>query len=213
MTTTELFDQHVAEYEEWFRQYPFVFRSEIEAVREMLPEGEHLSGIEIGLGTGQYAKALGIKEGIEPSTPMRVVANKRGIETMNAKAEELPYGDMRFDFVLMVFCVSYLKDLGAAFEEAFRVLKRNGTLVVGFVDRDSVIGQEYEARKHESTFYKHANFFPVTRISDELTLAGFRGLEFCQTLFGPLDSIKEQQAVKPGFGEGSFVVVKAVKKA
>ena len=58
MTTTELFDQHVAEYEEWFRQYPFVFRSEIEAVREMLPEGEHLSGIEIGLGTGQYANAL-----------------------------------------------------------------------------------------------------------------------------------------------------------
>lgn len=212
MKTIDLFDEHVAEYEEWFQHYPFVFQSEIEAVREMLPEGENLSGIEVGLGTGQYSKALGIKEGIEPSRHMRDMARKRGVESMNAMAEELPYGDMRFDFVLMLFCVSYLKDIEAAFKEAFRVLKRNGCLIVGFIDRDSVIGKEYELRKHDSTFYKHARFYPVEKISDELTNAGFRHLEFNQTLFGTLDSIKERQPAKEGFGEGSFVVIKAVKK-
>lgn len=93
MTTIEIFNTHVAEYEEWFNQYPFVFQSEIEAIREMLPTGEKLSGIEIGLGTGRYAQALQIKEGIEPAQNMRSLAIRRGIETMNATADSLPFGD------------------------------------------------------------------------------------------------------------------------
>ena len=42
--------------------------------------------------------------------------------------------------------------------------------------------------------------------------AGFKNLEFNQTLFGTLDSIKDIQLPKPGFGEGAFVVVRATKK-
>lgn len=212
-TTVDVFDEHVAEYEEWFEHYPFVFRSEIEAVREMMPVGESLSGIEIGLGTGRYSKALDIKEGIEPSQNMRALANKRGIETMDAVAEKLPYADMRFDFVLMLFCVSYLDDIKAAFKEAYRVLKRNGSLIVGFIDRDSTIGKAYDQQKPRGVFYKHATFYPVSRITEDLKLAGFRHLEFNQTLFGDLESIQEVQIPKRGSGEGSFVVVRALKKS
>lgn len=206
------FDDHVAEYEEWFDRYPFVFQSEIEAVREMLPEGEHLTGIEIGLGTGRCAKALRIKEGIEPSKNMRALANKRGIETMDAVAESLPYADMRFDFAVMVFCVSYFSDVSTAFKEAFRVLKKDGCLVVGFIDKDSTIGRAYEQRRADSTFYRHAKFYTVDKITTELGMAGFRHFEFNQTLFGELDSIHTLQFSKPGYGEGSWVVVKALKK-
>lgn len=207
-----LFDEHIAEYEEWFERYPFVFQSEVEAVREMLPEGDNLSGIEIGLGTGQYSKALKIKEGIEPSQNMRSIANKRGIETMDAVAEKLPYGDLRFDFVLMLFCVSYFKDINQAFKEAFRVLKNDGSLVLGFIDKDSAIGKTYELRRPDSVFYRHASFYSVNKITEELKLAGFRWFKFNQTLFGELDSINALQTAKKGTGEGSFVVVKALKK-
>jgi hypothetical protein len=41
---------------------------------------------------------------------------------------------------------------------------------------------------------------------------GFAAFEYNQTLFGELDEIKEVQLPKQGFGQGSFVVVKAVKK-
>lgn len=212
MDSIKLFDQHVKEYDAWFDQHPFVFQSEIEAVRDMLPEGDKLLGIEVGLGTGRYSQALQIKEGIEPSKNMRALAIKRGIETMDAVAEKLPYSDLKFDFVLMLFCVSYFKRIDSAFSEAFRVLKNDGALIVGFIDKDSLIGRQYEARKPDSDFYKHANFYSVDKIVNELSEAGFRHFTFNQTLFGDLDAIQHFQPAKKGYGEGSFVVIKAHKK-
>ena len=208
----EVFDEHVDAYEAWFENNPFVFQSEIEAVREMLPEGDNLSGIEIGLGTGQCAKALKIKEGVEPSKNMRALANQRGIETMEAVAESLPYADMRFDFAVMLFCVSFYKDVAAAFKEAHRVLKKDGCLIVGFLDKDSIIGKAYEQQKAESVFYKHATFYGVNKITEKLKQAGFRYFKFNQTLFGELNSINSVQTPKQGVGEGSLIVVKALKR-
>lgn len=212
MDIIRVFDDHVEEYEEWFDQYPYVFQSEIEAIREMLPVGEKLSGIEIGVGTGRYSQALQLKEGIEPAKNMRSLAISRGIETMDAKAESLPYGDLRFDFVLMAFCLSYLINPLAAFSEAFRVLKKDGVLVIGFLDKDSVIGKDYEARKAASTFYRQATFYKVDSVINKLSSAGFRHFELRQTLFGELGSIQTLQSSRKGYGEGSYIVIKAMKK-
>ena len=206
------FDSHVAEYEAWYENYPFVFSSEVEALREMLPEGDRLTGIEVALGTGRFSEALGIKEGIEPSVKMRAKAVKRGIEVVDGVAEHLPYGDLRFDFVLMAFCISYFDDLHVAFREANRVLKQSGVLVIGFIDRNSIIGKQYEQRKPESTFYRAANFYTVDKVLFELNRAGFKHFKVGQTLFKPLDEIKEFEPARSGHGEGSFVVIRAGKK-
>ena len=211
MIKTLPFNEHVAEYEEWYRKYPFVFQSEVEAIRELLPAGNNLYGIEVALGTGRFAKELGIKEGIEPSPNMRALALKKGIDVLSAEAEHLPYKDMRFDFVLMAFCISYFDDLPAAFKEARRVLKNGGSLIVGFIDKDSIIGKFYEQRKPDSVFYKQANFYSTKRIIAELKKLGFKKLQFSQTLFHELDDIKEFEPAKPGYGEGSFVLIKAIK--
>ena len=211
MIKTLPFNEHVAEYEEWYRKYPFVFQSEVEAIRELLPAGNNIYGIEVALGTGRFAKELGIKEGIEPSPNMRALALKKGIDVLSAEAEHLPYKDMRFDFVLMAFCISYFDDLPAAFKEARRVLKNGGSLIVGFIDKDSIIGKFYEQRKPDSVFYKQANFYSTKRIIAELKKLGFKKLQFSQTLFHALDDIKEFEPAKPGYGEGSFVLIKAIK--
>lgn len=211
MIKTLPFNEHVAEYEEWFRKYPFVFQSEAEAIRELLPTGNNIYGIEVALGTGHFAKELGIKEGIEPSPNMRALALKKGIDVLSAEAEHLPYKDMRFDFVLMAFCISYFDDLPAAFKEARRVLKNGGALIAGFIDKDSIIGKFYEQRKPDSVFYKQANFYSTKRIIAELKKPGFKKLQFSQTLFHALDDIKEFEPAKPGYGEGSFVLIKAIK--
>ena len=205
------FDDHVAEYDEWYDQYPWVFKSEVEVLREMLPAGEKLNGIEVGVGTGRFSKALDIKEGIEPSPNMRSVALERGLETMNGVAESLPYADHRFDFVLMNFCISYFENLHIPFKEANRVLNNNGALVVGFVDKESTIGRYYEEHKPESTFYKQANFYSVKKVLQELRNAGFKHTTVRQTLFGSLDDIKELQPSTLGYGEGSFVVIRATR--
>jgi ubiquinone/menaquinone biosynthesis C-methylase UbiE len=212
MKTQFSFDDYVAEYEEWFDRYPWVFRSEVEVLREMLPVGEKLTGIEVGVGTGRFSQALGIKEGVEPSENMRALAIDRGMEIMAGVAESLPYADHRFDFVLMNFCISYLDDINKAFREAHRVLKGDGVLVVGFIDKDSILGRQYEERKAESTFYRHAKFYSVEKVISELNRAGFKYTTTRQTLFGELDTINEFQPSKPGHGEGSYVIVRAAKR-
>ncbi len=212
MLKTLPFNEHVAEYEDWYERYPFVFQSEVEAIRELLPVGEHIYGIEVALGTGRFSEALGIKEGVEPAGNMRALAVKRGVDVMDAEAEALPYKDNKYDFVLMVFCVSYFDDLHESFKEAHRVLKNGGSLIVGFIEKDSIIGKFYEARKPQSVFYKDANFYSVERIISELKRAGFRELSFSQTLFHNLDDIKKPEPSMPGYGKGSFVIIKSLKK-
>lgn len=213
METTVLkpFKTHTAEYDAWYDKYPYVFESEVEAIRNALPIG-NIRGIEVGLGTGRFSQALGIKEGVEPILEMRNIAYKRGIDVMDAVAERLPYKDLQFDFVLIVNCISYFHMLQPAFKEAHRVLKKGGTLIVGFVEKNSIIGKSYELKRHDSTFYKHATFYSSEKVSEEIKNAGFKELEYSQTLFENLDDINEFEPAKPGVGEGSFVVIKAIKK-
>jgi len=205
------FETHSVEYDTWYDRYPYVFESETEAIRSALPGG-NIRGIEVGLGTGRFAQALGIKEGVEPIFEMRKIALQRGIEVIDAVAERLPYKDMQFDFVLMVSCISYFQQLHPEFKEAHRVLKRGGTLIVGFVEKNSVIGKSYELRRQDSTFYKHAIFYSSEKVAEEIQKVGFTKLEFSQTLFEELDEIKEFEPAKPGVGEGSFIIIKAIKK-
>jgi len=73
-----LFDEHIAEYEEWFEKYNIVFLSEVAAILEIFPEGDNLYGLEIGSGTGRFSEAFGIKEGIDPSP--RSCVKKHGKE-------------------------------------------------------------------------------------------------------------------------------------
>lgn len=212
MIQTELFNTHVQDYEAWYDTYPEVYQSELIAIKEQLQKlPENIRGIEVGLGTGRFAEPLGIKEGIEPSEEMAKIATKRGIEIMKGVAEKLPYADLQFDFVLFV-TICHLNDIKSALKHAHRVLKSKGAVIIGFLDKEQAIAKQYHERRHRSTFFRNATFYKAEQISELLKNAGFKNLEFNQTLFGKLDDIKEIQQPKPDYGEGSFVVVKAIKK-
>jgi len=117
---------------------------------------------------------------------------------------------LQFDFVLFV-TICHLDNVKEAFAEAHRVLKNGGCIIVGFLDKDQSVAKQYEDKRGRSTFFKHANFYSVDRVDNLLKEAGFRNFEYNQTLFGKLEKIKEVQTPKQGYGEGSFVVVKADK--
>ena len=212
MGQIEIFDKHVATYEKWYEDYSEVYQSELLALREQLEKlPENIRGIEVGLGTGRFASELGIKEGVEPSAAMAEKAINRGVEVIKGFAAQLPYGDLQFDFVLFV-TICHLDKMKYAIKEANRVLKPKGSILIGFLDKDQSIAKEYIEKRHRSTFFAKANFYTVDRVVALLKEAGFKDLEFNQTLFGNLDEIKEVQRPKTGFGEGSFVVVKGTKK-
>jgi ubiquinone/menaquinone biosynthesis C-methylase UbiE len=210
MPGVNAFDRNVDQYEQWFVDNPLAYVSELRAVRELVPTNSN--GIEIGLGTGRFAAPLGITRGIEPSRSMAELARKKGIEVVAGVAEHLPFTDNEFGFVLMVTTVCFLDDMDMALREVRRVLKPGGALVIGFVDRDSPLGKDYQARKDTSAFYQHATFYTTKDIAAALEKAGFGAFEYRQTLFQPLETMAEVEPVKEGHGQGSFVVVRAEKK-
>jgi len=169
-------------------------------------------GVEIGVGTGRFAKPLGIRIGIEPSKNMGVIARSNGIEVVNAKAEKLPFVDSKFDFVLMVTTVCFLDDIQAAFKEAFRATKAKGRIFIGFVDKDTNLGKAYQECKNNNVFYKFAKFYSVEQIVFYLKKAGYVKFEFSQTIFKDLSEINEEEVAIEGYGDGSFVVISAFKQ-
>ena len=209
MPGVNAFENNVERYEQWFMDNPLAYVSELRMVRELLPTSG--SGIEIGLGTGRFAAPLGITKGIEPSRSMAELARKKGIEVIPGVAEHLPFKDKEFGFVLMVTTVCFLDDMEMAFQEVSRVLKPGGSFVIGFVDRDSPLGKEYQKRKDKSAFYQHATFYSTDDIVSHLQRAGFGKLVFRQTLFRPLAEMVEVESAKEGHGQGSFVVVRGEK--
>ena len=209
MARIEPFEKHPLRYEQWFDKHKFAYESELQAIRKLLPQGGN--GLEIGVGSGRFAVPLGIKLGIEPSSKMMQIALRRGIEVIGGVAESLPFRNLQFDFALMVTTICFLDNVEVAFNEAYRILKPDGCLIIGFIDKDSPVGQLYQQHKYESVFYKIATFYSVDEVVSCLKKAKFKGFDFSQTIFHNLAEMEGIELVREGYGEGSFVVVRAVK--
>ncbi len=207
MAKTSAFDSQVDRYEDWFEKNRFAYRSQVEAIRSVLPPG---SGIEVGVGTGRFAVPLGIKLGVEPSEQMRDVARGKGIDVVSGVAEDLPFPDESLDFVLMVTVICFFDDVPRAFREARRVLKPGGSLIIAFIDRETPIGRVYQDNKTESAFYQEATFYSAAEVKDMLDGTGFSSTSFVQTIFDDPRKLTKIEPAKEGSGEGVFCVVKAL---
>ena len=206
---TSVFNDNSERYEAWFERNPAVYRSELAAIKALLPEDDKV--LEIGVGSGLFAAPLGIRIGIDPSTAMLDKARARGIEVVRGVAEALPFPDQSFATALMVTTICFLDDVELALAEAHRVLSPGGAFLIGFIDKDSPIGRAYQSEKERSLFYRNATFYATPELAGYLMQAGFSNLQYVQTLFHPLSEITSVEPVKDGYGTGSFVVIKAEK--
>jgi SAM-dependent methyltransferase len=205
----EPFERHADEYDAWFDRDAGLYAAELHVIKAVLPASG--CGLEIGVGTGRFATPLGIRMGLDPSPAMAAIARGRGVEVTIGKAELLPFAAGEFDYALMVTTICFVNDFGAAFREAARVLKPGGSVVVGFIDRDSPLGRQYAARKDRDRFYRHARFYSVEDVGSRMEKAGFDKPVASQTIFCSGDSLLKEQPIKSGNGEGSFIVLKATK--
>jgi len=198
------YEENVARYESWFEEHTAVFQSEVNLLRSMLPAGV---GFEVGVGTGLFARELGIRMGNDPSEKMLRLAGSRNLMTYQCNGNCLPFHDGYFDFVLMVTTICFLDDVEGTLKECFRVIGRGGTILVGFVDKESAIGKIYFEKKEKSLFYRDARFYSVRQVHTFLKKAGFTIKETRQTLFGAMPDITEIQQHSNGWGKGGFVAV------
>jgi ubiquinone/menaquinone biosynthesis C-methylase UbiE len=209
MAKTGPFDKWTARYDQWFEKNNLVYLAELEAIKRLLPtKGK---GIEIGVGTGHFAAPLGIQWGLDPSAQMLKIAVQRGIHVIEGVAEKLPFADAQFDFVLMVTTICFLDDIEAAFREVWRILKPPGCFIVGFIDKNSLLGREYQENKDGNEFYKIATFYSVEEVIAIMKRAGFSNFDFVQTIFQSTDKIRSPEPIEDGYGQGAFVVIRGQK--
>jgi ubiquinone/menaquinone biosynthesis C-methylase UbiE len=172
---TTLFDPIAAAYDAWYDspEGRAVFREELECLRRLCSEG---SGrwLEVGVGTGRFAAALGVSDGVDPSARMLALAAARGVRTLIGRAELLPYRERSFDGVLMALSLCFIGDPARALGECRRVLRFPGQLLLGVLPAEGPWAREYRrlgAAGH--TIYSHARFRSVAAITHLAEAAGF----------------------------------------
>lgn len=172
-----VYDEHADRYDAWFEsaQGRPMFTEEVACLERLIgrPSGRWL---EVGVGTGRFAEALGIGEGIDPSDAVLAYAARRGVRVGTGWAEDIPFSDDTFAGVLMVVTICFVADAAAAIAQCGRVLEPGGLLVVGLVPADSDLGRDY-AHKGERghLFYAPARFYTCDRV---IAMAADAGLTF-----------------------------------
>ena len=135
------FDKYYNKYDAWYDKHEFAFLSEIAAIKKVLPQGK--KGLEIGTGTGRFAAGLGITIGIEPSNNMLEIARSRGVDARWGFGERLPFLNGIFDYVAIIISLCFIKNQQEVLLEAARVLKKNGRIIIGIVDKKGFLGKFY----------------------------------------------------------------------
>ncbi len=202
-----VFNKNAEQYDSWYDNHHYAYLSELAALKRVVPKKG--IGLEIGSGTGRFAGPLGIKCALEPSEAMRKIAQGRGVYAVPGYGEKLNLKDSYFDYAALIVTICFVKKPEKVIAETKKVLKPNGRIIIGMVDKRSLLGKYYNKKK--SIFYKSAHFYSVPEIVDMLKKAGFDRFKYYQTLSkkpGDLNSV--EKPIK-GYGKGGFVVISAKK--
>jgi len=206
MPKTAAFERFADAYDGWFEDHRSLYEAELQAIGQLMPPSE-VEAMEVGVGSGKFALPLGIRVGVEPSEKMAARARALGIDVQAGVAEALPYPDERFDLVLMVTTICFLDNVATSLAECSRVLRPGGSLIVGFVDKASDLGQRYLQKQGESRFYGEATFFSAAEVAAYLRDAGFIVTETRQALIPD----EPPGLIKEGSGRGGFIAIKGIK--
>jgi SAM-dependent methyltransferase len=118
------FDALASAYDAWFDgEGKLIFAIEARAFQEVLPLLPR-PWLEVGVGSGRFAEALGIETGIDPSAGLLEMAGRRGVKGFLGRGEDRIFDEESFGSVFL--CCG--KAPGAGF---IRRRKKQGTAFTG----------------------------------------------------------------------------------
>ncbi|MBI4337704.1 MAG: methyltransferase domain-containing protein [Chloroflexi bacterium] len=181
------FDAYAEQYDAWYDSPhgQALLASEVACLRLLLGRFK-APYLEVGVGTGRFAKALGIACGIDPAARSLAVARRRGVNVALGVGENLPLRAASFGAVLVAFTLCFVSNPTVVLGEARRVLKPCGGLVLGLLPRGSPWADWYARRGAQGhPLYRSARFFTLAEVQALLEQSGFRVTACRSTLFQP----------------------------
>ncbi|MFA6423852.1 MAG: class I SAM-dependent methyltransferase [Candidatus Magasanikbacteria bacterium] len=132
--------------------------------------------LDVGAGTGRLATILfnaGAEvTALDVSSEMlqQLVKKNQKIKTVVGDAEELPFPDSTFDFVTAAFLVVHLKDPSSFFDEAYRVLRDGGKLIITNINQK----EPPEVKTKEGKIKIESFYHRPERIIEQLESLAFK---------------------------------------
>lgn len=207
------FDELASAYDAWFEEEgKLIFAIEVRAFQKILASLPK-PWLEVGVGSGRFAQALGIETGIDPSAKLLEIARKRGITVFEAKGEEKFFDKASFGTVFLIVTLCFVASPRAVLKEAHRILKPEGKVVLGLVLRESPWGQFYlEKKKQGHRFYQRATFYSYPEVIALLEGTGFTIEKTRSTLFQKPSEVTRIESPREGFfSEAGFTIIVAGK--
>ena len=207
------FDILASAYDAWFEEEgKLVFDIEVRAFQEVLHTLPK-PWLEVGVGSGRFAQALGIETGIDPSVKLLEMAKRRGITGFLARGEEKFFDAETFGTVFLIVTLCFVNSPLAVMREAHRILKTEGKIVLGLVLRESPWGQFYLVKKEKGhRFYKQATFYSYQEVLELLKRCGFTTGKILSTLFQRPNEVIEMESPREDFyPDAGFTIVVAGK--
>jgi SAM-dependent methyltransferase len=208
------FDNLASEYDAWFdKDGSLVFFIEVQALKTLLPSLPK-PWLEIGVGSGRFAQALGIETGIDPSIKLIQMARNRGIKAFQGSGEDELYSQETIGTVFLIVTLCFLISPLDVLKQVNRILIPDGKVVLGLVLKESPWGRFYQQKKNDGhRFYKYATFYNYEGITKLLTQAGFLTERVISTLFQKPDAVQSVEIPREGyFRDAGFTIITAGKK-
>jgi len=160
------FDENVSKYDSWYNKHESEYYEQLEFIRERLPSGK---GVEIGVVTARFASRLGISVGVDDSEKMLSLAASRGIFSIMAYADRLPFISSYFDFSIFIVTICFLDDPIAPLKEAGRISNEVISVILE-------AGTEYtnKLQQEKKGFYAYAKFYSEADMIKMYTMAGLK---------------------------------------
>lgn len=213
-TERSLFDDLAAEYDAWFEgEGRLIFTSEVRGFRQLLPALPK-PWLEIGVGSGRFAQALGIERGLDPSSELAQMARGRGITVSLGRGEQQLFDRAAFGTVFLIVTLCFVDSPLDVLKQTNRILRPDGKLVLGLVLKESPWGEFYRQKKEQGhRFYRYATFYNYRDVERLLARAGFMIEKITSTLFQQPGNVREMEESKQGYyPDAGFTVITAGKK-
>ena len=209
--TEDLFDRMTAEYDAWFDspEGRGVFASEVRCISPLLVDRPR-PWLDVGVGPGRFAQALGADVGIDPAGGAVRVAATRGVSVVQGRGEALPFPESQFEVVLVVVTLCFAPSPLALLRECSRVLTSKGRIILGLVLADCPWGRFYQdLAKAGHRFYSRARFYSMQDVRQLASGSGLAVSGGYSTLFQPPGTgpVDVEEPVEGISREAGFVAI------